>query len=215
GDRAVERACLGCLADHDELLTVQLARDGLGILFQLEIARLKLGALTLEPGEVRLGRAQRLALRQKVIPRIAILHGDHFAHLAEFLDPLQQYDLHVTASLLDRIGKERQEPRALDGAGELTLLLGRDRGDAAGDDLSALRDEALEQLHVLVVDDRCVLARERAGLAAAEEGAAGHYALSSRAGRSSRSRRGPRSSRSRPRSPRGPRSSRSRLPRRS
>src|SRR6267154_2367623 len=68
-----------------------------------------------------------------------------------------------------RVGQQAQEARALDRLGELALLLGRDRGDAARHDLAALGNEALQQLHVLVVDLRRVRPGERARLAAPEE----------------------------------------------
>src|SRR5262245_16832688 len=74
--------------------------------------------------------------------------------------------------LPDHVVEKAEEARALDGAREFTLLLGRDRRDAARHDLAALRDVALQQLHVLVVDLRRVRAGERAGLAPAEEGTA-------------------------------------------
>src|ERR1700755_2177908 len=76
----------------------------------------------------------------------------------------------IKSSLRDQVRQERQEAGALDRLGELALLLGRDRGDAARHDLAALRDEALQQAHVLVVDLRRIGAGERAGLAAAGEG---------------------------------------------
>src|SRR3954470_10458964 len=71
--------------------------------------------------------------------------------------------------LLDDVGKQAEEARALDRLGELALLLGRDRRDAARHDLAALRDVAGQELHVLVVDLRSVRAREWAGLATTEE----------------------------------------------
>src|SRR5687767_2218396 len=74
--------------------------------------------------------------------------------------------------LLHDIGEQRQEAGALDGLGQLALLLGGDRGDAARHDLAALGDVALQKLHVLIVDLRSVGAGERADLAAAEERAA-------------------------------------------
>src|SRR4051812_14671625 len=74
-------------------------------------------------------------------------------------------------SLLHDVGEEAEMARALDRLGELALLLGRDGGDAAGNDLAALRDEALEQADVLIVDAGGVLAGKGAGLAAAEKGA--------------------------------------------
>src|SRR5258706_6614951 len=73
----------------------------------------------------------------------------------------------------DHVGQEPEETRPLDGGCQLALLLGRHRGDAARHDLAALRDVALQQLHVLVVDLGGVGARERTGLAAAKERTAG------------------------------------------
>src|SRR5262249_8025600 len=80
--------------------------------------------------------------------------------------------------LLENVGQEAEEPRALDRLGELALLLGRNRRDARRHDLAALGNEALQQLRVLVVDRRRIIARERAALAATEEGAASRPALS-------------------------------------
>ena len=76
-------------------------------------------------------------------------------------------------TLLDHVGQQTEEPRALDGARQLTLLLGRHRGDAARHDLAALGDVAAEQAAVLVVDLRRAGAGERARLAAAVERTAG------------------------------------------
>src|SRR6516165_10294133 len=118
--------------------------------------------------------------------------------------------------LADHIGQEAEEPRALDGAGEFTLLLGRHCGDAARHDLAALGDVTHQQLGILVVDLRRVGARERAALATTEKGAActsfSHcsYSPSVVVSASSRGRRGPRSPRKPPsRSPRKPPPSRS------
>src|SRR6185436_519398 len=76
-----------------------------------------------------------------------------------------------------QVRQEAEEARPLDGAGELALLAGRDRGDAARHELAALGDVAAEEPRVLVVDLRRVIAGERTGLAAAMEraprGAAG------------------------------------------
>src|SRR6187399_2418352 len=71
--------------------------------------------------------------------------------------------------LSDHVGQQTEEPRALDGAGEFTLLLGGDRGDAARHDLAALGDVTHQQLGILVVDLRRVRTREWAGLAATEK----------------------------------------------
>src|SRR4029078_8603624 len=81
-------------------------------------------------------------------------------------------------ALLEHVGQEGQEPRALDRPGELALLLGRHRRYARRHDLAALGNETLQQLHVLVVERRRVVARERAALAAAEKGTACRPTLS-------------------------------------
>src|SRR4051812_28826057 len=77
----------------------------------------------------------------------------------------------VRSSLHD-IRKQRHEAGALDGVGQDALLLVAHRGDAAGHDLAALGNEALQQLDVLVVDLGRVIAREGAGLLAPEKGTA-------------------------------------------
>src|SRR5262249_29719987 len=122
------------------------------------------------------------------------------------------------------IGQQSEKARALYRARELALLLGRARGDAAGHDLAALGDVALQQPHVLVIDLRGIVAGERPRLAAPEERpphlglGKGHrpcscpprgVSLASRGGGASRPRRCSPRSRSRSRKP--PRS-RSRKP---
>src|SRR5260370_41200865 len=99
--------------------------------------------------------------------------------------------------LPNHIRQQTEKTRALDGARELTLLLGRDGGDAARHDLAALGDVTHQQLGILVVDLRRIGTRERAGLAAAEERTActsfSHDSYSSiAAATSSRCPRGPR-----------------------
>src|SRR6478609_4708547 len=113
--------------------------------------------------------------------------------------------------LANDVGQETEEPRALDGAGEFTLLLGGDGRDAARHDLAALGHVTHQQLGILVVDLRRVRTRERTGLAAAEKRTActgfshGFYSSSGVSTASSRGRRGPRSPRKPPsRSPRKP-----------
>src|SRR5438128_10852903 len=129
--------------------------------------------------------------------------------------------------LANDVGQQAEETRALDGARELTLLLGGDGGDAARHDLAALGDVTHQQLGILVVDFRRIRTRERAGLAAAEKRTActsfSHDSYSSTAAvvaSSSRGRRGPRSPRKPPPSPsrypppsRSPRKPPSRSPR--
>src|SRR5215510_11728677 len=117
----------------------------------------------------------------------------------------------AVAFLANDVGEKPEETRALDGAGELTLLLGGHRRDAARHDLTALGDVTHQQLGILVVDLRRIRARERAALATAEKRTActgfshGSYSPSVVVSASSRGRRGPRS----PRSPRKPPPSRS------
>src|SRR5580704_13851629 len=77
----------------------------------------------------------------------------------------------MVALLLHDIGQQRHEAGALDGVGQNVLLLVADRGDARRHDLAALGNEAPQELDVLVVDLGRIIARERAGLLAAEEGA--------------------------------------------
>src|SRR5690606_23746644 len=76
------------------------------------------------------------------------------------------------ARLLNDVRQQGERAGALDRLRELALLLDRNRRDAARHDLAALGNEALEQLHVLVVDLRRVRTGERAGLAPAVERAA-------------------------------------------
>src|SRR5258706_12193022 len=68
------------------------------------------------------------------------------------------------------VGQQRHIARALDRLRKQALLARRDGGDAAWHDLAALGDEALQQLHVLVVDLGRIGAREGAGLLATKEG---------------------------------------------
>src|SRR5690606_37481267 len=75
--------------------------------------------------------------------------------------------------LLNSVGHDADEAGALDGLGQLALLLGRNGGDAARNDLAALRHVTRQQAHVLVVDPWRAFTRERAGLAAALERTAG------------------------------------------
>src|SRR4029453_9730113 len=123
--------------------------------------------------------------------------------------------------LANDVGQQAEETRALDGAGEFTLLLGGNRRDAARHDLAALGDVTHQELGILVVDLRRIRTRERAGLAAAEKRTAGtsfsHDSFSSTAASpSSRGRRGPRRTPTPPPPPpsRSPRKPPSRSPRR-
>src|SRR5579862_7088011 len=57
----------------------------------------------------------------------------------------------MAGSLTQAVRQKAQETGALDRLRQFPLLLGRDCGNAAWHDLAALGDEALQQLHVLVV----------------------------------------------------------------
>src|ERR1700730_11431888 len=54
--------------------------------------------------------------------------------------------------LANDVRQQTKETRALDGAGEVALLLGGDGGDAARHDLAALGNVTHQQLGILVVD---------------------------------------------------------------
>src|SRR3546814_6926294 len=73
-------------------------------------------------------------------------------------------------SLLHDVGEQADVASALDRLRQLALLLGRHRGDPRRDDLAAPRQVTLKQADALVINDRCVLRAEGAGLAAAETG---------------------------------------------
>src|ERR1700744_593069 len=77
----------------------------------------------------------------------------------------------VRSSLHD-IGKQRHEAGALDRVRQGALVLGRDRGDARRNNLAALGNVTLQELHILVVDLGRVGAGEGIGLLAPEEGTA-------------------------------------------
>src|SRR5262245_10506455 len=72
-------------------------------------------------------------------------------------------------SLIGRERNERQGARPLDGAHDLALVLGAGPRDAPREDLRALRDEPLQEPHVLVVDEVQLLFAELAEFLLAEE----------------------------------------------
>src|ERR1700722_7939492 len=71
--------------------------------------------------------------------------------------------------LFHDVGQKRHEARALDGEREQALLARRHGGDARRHDFAALRDEALQQLHILVVDPGRIGAGEWTGFLAPEK----------------------------------------------
>src|SRR5260370_16696634 len=70
----------------------------------------------------------------------------------------------IEVFLPNHVRQQTEETRALDGAGEFTLLLGGDSGDAARHDLAALGHVTHQKLGILVVDLRRIRTREPAGL---------------------------------------------------
>src|SRR3546814_4724314 len=83
-------------------------------------------------------------------------------------DPLT-LNQRVVYSLGYDVGQQAEEAGALDRLGEFALLLLGNGRDARRYDLAALGNVALQEANVLVVDPRCVGAREGAGLAARSE----------------------------------------------
>src|SRR5690348_8355617 len=67
------------------------------------------------------------------------------------------------------VGQEPEEPGSLDRLREFALLQGRHGADARRHDLAALRNEALQQLDVLVIDLRRMGPGERARFTPTEE----------------------------------------------
>src|SRR4029077_8373576 len=96
-DRAVELAALAGLADEHDGLSVELLGDRLGLLLQLEIAGLDVGALRLEAIAIGVGRGERPLARQKEIAGEPVLDADHIADLAELGDTFEQNDFHVVS----------------------------------------------------------------------------------------------------------------------
>jgi hypothetical protein len=74
-------------------------------------------------------------------------------------------------------GQQGDVPRLLNGARESPLVCGADTGQAAGNNLAALRNELLQQAHIAIVDRIDLLHAKLADLLAPEElpsaGAAG------------------------------------------
>ena len=103
---------------------------------------------------MHLGRigAQRLLAGEQEITREAVLHGDDVTDLAQLFNAFEQDHVHAGSSLLNDVRKQPDMTGALDRLGEFALLLGRNGGDAAGDDLAPLGHEALQQTDILIVD---------------------------------------------------------------
>ena len=161
GDRAVEIAAFGSLPDDDDGESLNFGGDGFGLLLALEVAGFDLGPVALEAGAV-LGRgAGRLAPRQKIVARVAVLDLDQIAHLAQALHPFEKHDLHG-GPLSGCVWKQGKVAGALDRPGKFALLAGRNGGDPARHDLSMFGEEAQQQACVLVVNDRRVASLERA-----------------------------------------------------
>ncbi len=75
--------------EHDEGFAVELFSQLLGLLLAFEVARLELGLLGLETGDVGCIRAERLALGKEEVARVAFLDRHNLAHLAELGDAFE------------------------------------------------------------------------------------------------------------------------------
>src|SRR5690606_39747246 len=93
-DRAVELAGFAGRAHSDKALAVERLGDLGGFLPALEVACLELGALALELLLVGFVGAQRLALRQQEVARVAVPDFYRLAHLAEAGNAFEKNDFH-------------------------------------------------------------------------------------------------------------------------
>ena len=105
GDRAIQAAELTRLADDHHRQPADPFGHPLGLLAALQVLRLKLHALLLEAGEVLLGGAQRLLLRQQVVAGEPGFYPHPLAHLPQLLDPLEQDQFHGGHGALLRSGR--------------------------------------------------------------------------------------------------------------
>ena len=71
--------------------------------------------------------------------------------------------------MLVGVRQQRQEARALDGGGQLTLVEGARAGQAGGRDLAVVADEVAQDVDLLVVDRLDLGDREAAEALAAEQ----------------------------------------------
>jgi hypothetical protein len=144
----------------------------LGALAALGIFCLKDGALGFELCLVGIRCAQRLATAQKEVTGKAVLYLHDLAQGSELGDALKKNDFHGSILLITRREAEARK-QALDGLGELALLLGGDRRDAAWHDLATLGNVTLQKAHILVIDLWCAFTGEGAAFPAPKEWAAG------------------------------------------
>ena len=82
------------MAQQREALAIKPLCDFFRFFLLLEIAGFQLDFHVLEPGAVLLGRTQRFALAQQVVPRKAVPNAHDVAHLAELGDALEQDHFH-------------------------------------------------------------------------------------------------------------------------
>jgi hypothetical protein len=68
--------------------------------------------------------------------------------------------------LIGRVGQERYVTRALDGFGQHALVRCAGSTDATRQDFPALRNEALKELHILVINEVNLFSTEAADFAA-------------------------------------------------
>ena len=73
---------------------------------------------------------------------------------------------HWRVRLFGHVGQQSDGARALDGGGQLTLMLGAGAHHAAGQDLAALAGEAAKFHDILIIDALNLVYAERANLPA-------------------------------------------------
>src|SRR6266545_1150837 len=168
GHRAVEGVLLADPFGDLDPEPREARLDLLGGAALLGMHRLDLDAPLLE--ELLVGRRvlHRETLREQVVAAETRLDLDCLAALAEVPLVTEQNDFQGRL-LVRGEGDQRQMARPLDRLLQEALVPGAGPGDPPRQDLRALGDELLQQLHVLVVDVVDLVRAELADLAAAEE----------------------------------------------
>jgi hypothetical protein len=125
--------------------------------------------------DLALGQDHRFGVETKVQAQLAALNGFNNGQLgstgllnADQVAVVEGRGAQGSALGIDE-GQQGHDAGALDGGGQIALLLGCEASQAAGKDLAALGDEFLQQIDILVVDRLTGLDRREALL---EEGTA-------------------------------------------
>src|SRR5262245_24867277 len=96
GHRSIELTGVTGLPDGGERLARELSRNAFCVLLQRKVAGLELDTIRFKAGDVFLGCAQRLLLREEKIAGKAVLDVHYVSHLAKAADAFEQDDLHET-----------------------------------------------------------------------------------------------------------------------